>query len=78
MKFFLAGLAIVTASSATAGIATAYTTVTPSGSGDAAGALVVIVVLGALMLINGRGTTTRNTAPRESTDQTDDDVIMKF
>ncbi|PHQ83069.1 MAG: hypothetical protein COB65_07775 [Thalassobium sp.] len=72
-------MAIVSATSAAAGaVATSYSTALPAGSGSGEGVLFVLIVVGALMLINGRGTTTRNTAPRDTTDQTDDDVIMKF
>ena len=51
---------------------------TVSSGGDGSGALVVLLVIGALFLMNGaRPSTTRNTAPRNSADQ-DDDIIMKF
>ena len=49
-----------------------------SSGGDGSGALIVLLVIGALFLVNGaRPSTTRNTAPRNSADQ-DDDIIMKF
>ncbi|MFT5742753.1 MAG: MYXO-CTERM domain-containing protein [Paracoccaceae bacterium] len=70
---------ITTASASFAGMPVSWAPSPSVSSGsDGSGALVVLLVLGALFLMNGaRPTTTRNTAPRNSADQ-DDDIIMKF
>jgi len=51
-----------------------------SSSGDANGALLVLLVVGAIMLMNGAGQgTSRSKSTMDSREsQDDDDILMKF
>ena len=84
MKNLLLGaVASVMATSAHAGgMSWAYSPERPSvsSSGDANGALLVLLVVGAIMLMNGAGQgTSRSKSTMDSREsQDDDDILMKF
>lgn len=72
----LSAILALTSTAAFAGIAYDTEVVSSSGS-DANGVLIVLVVIGALLALNGGLGSTRGKA--DATDaQDDDDVIMKF
>lgn len=77
----LAAMATVAASVANAGeTSTHWFITTPSGSGnsDATGAVVLILLVGAVLLFNN-ASTTRNTQQLDTDqDANNDDTIMKF
>ncbi|HKL70855.1 hypothetical protein [Salibaculum sp.] len=83
MKNLLLGaVASVMATSAHAGMSWSYSPERPSvsSSGDANGALLVLLVVGAIMLMNGAGQgTSRSKSTMDSREsQDDDDILMKF